>query len=117
MKRSWFGPAFVLALSPALVSAQNLTNMIANAGLSPEDFSVMSTAAQDLYVKTQPVAGANTAWENPKTKSYGTVTIETVSNGCVALLHRVHPKGADRAREIRNRRCQDASGAWLNQTN
>ena len=107
----------VLMVLPTISVAQRLSNMIAQSGLSPEDFQRMTDAGQSLYVAQPPRDGAQARWSNADTGSRGTVTLRDVADNCLTLVHSVHPQGAEAAREIRNRRCRSASGEWLNATN
>ncbi|MCV6586637.1 MAG: hypothetical protein OIF47_13985 [Marinibacterium sp.] len=103
-----------LCALPLAAPAQSISSMLAQSGLSPEDFHTMGQAARTLYADTTPVAGASTTWTNPDSGSHGGVTLTGVEGNCVDIQHSVHPQGAEEAREIRNRRCQSDTGDWLN---
>ncbi len=109
---------FTLALTLALIAgasvhAKPLSRIIAEMGLSPADFEVVSATANSLLSSGAPSAGKEKAWSNADTGSKGTVRIQSVQGNCVQLQHVVQPAGAESARDIRTRRCNDGSGNWI----
>lgn len=105
--------AAMLALSAFALQAQTLSHMIRDTGLTPEDFTMMDEAASGLYTAARPRVGGEASWSNPDSMSHGTVRLETMREGCAAILHTFHARGAARARDLRIRRCKDGDGRWL----
>lgn len=109
-----FIAASVLALSlTASVSAKSLSRMVAETGLSPEDFNILTETARPLYETASPRAGATASWDNPDSGNRGVVRLDSLSGGCAVLTHQVYAKGATEPRAIRSRRCKSAEGKWL----
>ncbi len=100
-------------LAVAAVQAKPLSRIIAEMGLSPQDFEVLSEASNSLLSSGAPTVGQERAWTNDATGSKGTVRISAVQGDCVSLLHSVEPGGDEPSRQARTRRCKDANGNWL----
>jgi hypothetical protein len=96
----------------AAAQAQTISRIIANTGLSPEDFTIMSEAARGLYDVPSPQVGRQKSWSNPDSKSHGTVVLEAMKGGCAEIRHMAYPKAAEQSVEIRNRLCPTAEGGW-----
>lgn len=106
--------AVCAAISLALpVQAKSLSRIIAEMGLSPADFEVVSATSDAMLAGGAPRVGQEESWINDETGSKGTIRVQAVQDNCVSLQHFVDPAGADGTREIRTRRCQDASGKWI----
>lgn len=93
--------------------AKSLSQMIADTGLSPEDFNLMSAATDALLAKGTPKTGQQQSWSNADTKSKGVVRVQGLRNNCVYLQHQTYPKGRAKPFELRNRLCKDKSGNWV----
>lgn len=110
-------PAFLLAATIALaatgVQSQTLSKMIADTGMSPDDFTMMEAAARGLYAERAPRAGASADWSNPDSGTHGHVVLSAVDGDCVTIRHQVNVKGAAEARKLSARRCRDDQGKWL----
>ncbi len=102
-----------VVLTVGAVQAKPLSRIIAEMGLSPQDFEVLSAASTALLTSGAPAVGQERAWTNDATGSKGTVRIAAVQGNCVSLQHSVEPGGDEQNRQIRTRRCKDASGNWL----
>ena len=102
-----------VAVSPMAATAQSISRILSNSGLSPEDFNLMGAAGRSLYDTAQPRVGQTAAWENPATKSHGTVELSHWANNCAGLRHLFHARGAETARDIRTRYCKTAEGKWV----
>ena len=100
-------------LSCTTSSAKSLAKIMSDSGLSPEDFTIMGEQAATLYSTGNPSKGATTEWKNDTSQSYGTVELVAMQQNCAVLRHLVHPKGAQKAREIRTRRCKASDGTWV----
>lgn len=100
-------------LSCTSSSAKSLAKIMSDSGLSPEDFTIMTEQAATLYSTGSPRKGATTDWKNDASLSYGTVELVAMQQNCALLRHMVHPKGAQKAREIRTRRCKTSDGKWI----
>ncbi len=95
------------------VQAKSISRIIAEMGLSPADFEVVSATSNGLLNAGTPSVGAERAWVNEDTGSNGTVRIQSVQGNCVVLQHVVQPEGTGNTRDIRTRRCKSADGNWL----
>jgi surface antigen len=106
--------AAALALTATSVTAQPLSRMLANSGLSPEDFDVMGNYAATLYERGTPRAGSKASWKNAESGASGTVTLEKFEGNCASLLHEAQ-SARDNARpvQIRTRRCKNTDGVWV----
>ncbi|MBL4769248.1 MAG: hypothetical protein JKY94_16340 [Rhodobacteraceae bacterium] len=93
--------------------AKSMAKILSDSGLSPRDFTIMTEQAETLYVAVTPRKGASTKWQNDDSQSYGVVQLVAVQGNCVLLRHLVHPKGIQKAREIRTRRCKTSEGNWI----
>lgn len=110
--------SFVLAVVSAMglavaAQAKPLSRIIAEMGLTPADFEVVNAASNALLSGGTPGRGQEQAWVNEDTGSKGTIRVQSVEGNCVVLQHLVQPEGAEEARDIRTRRCKDASGNWI----
>lgn len=93
--------------------AKPLSRIIAEIGLSPEDFQLMGAASRQLVVDGRPVAGREATWENASTDSRGSVRVDAVQGDCATLHHTIHPAGAEQAKLIGTRLCKGADGGWM----
>ncbi|SDW73070.1 hypothetical protein SAMN05444358_1011611 [Ruegeria halocynthiae] len=108
--------ALVAALSfgtGGIAQAKSLSRIIAEMGLSPADFEVLSATSNALLSSGSPSIGQERAWLNQDTGSKGTVRVQNVQDNCVILQHVVQPEGAEQTRDIRTRRCKTADGNWI----
>lgn len=103
----------VLALlwPAAAAEAQPLSRIVADKGLSPEDFRLMSAAGRAAAETGAP--GRARSWSNPASGSNGSVTLEAMRDGCAVLRHRTFPKGGDQPFELRGKFCPDSAGNWV----
>ena len=95
------------------VSANSMSRIIRDLGLTPDDFSMMSASAKPLYDTPSPHPGKVASWTNPDSKSHGKVRLESFRNNCAVLHHVFFPAGGDQSKEIRNRFCKATDGNWL----
>lgn len=109
-----------LALSAALAiglgcaaQAKPLSRIISEMGLSPADFEVVNAVANQLLSGGTPSVGQEESWLNEDTGSKGTIRVRDVRDNCVHLQHFIQPEGQETTREVRTRRCRDASGNWI----
>lgn len=102
----------ILGAVPA-VSAKPLSRIIAESGLSPDDFTLLTATTDALFDGGTPQVGTEAAWKSTQTDAKGTVTVHEVQGNCVGLLHLIEPPNTDQIREIRTRRCRDANGNWI----
>ncbi|KIC41230.1 hypothetical protein RA27_11410 [Ruegeria sp. ANG-R] len=93
--------------------AKPLSRIIAEMGLSPADFEVLSATSNALLSTGSPAVGQERAWLNQDTGSKGTIRVQSIQGNCVILQHVVQPAGAEQARDIRTRRCRTADGNWI----
>ena len=101
------------ALSGSESAAKSMAKIMADSGLSPEDFEIMGQQAATLYTVASPRKGATTQWKNDATRSYGTVILMGMPKNCAVLRHLIYTKGAKKAREFRLRRCKTSDGSWI----
>ncbi|MFT4960550.1 MAG: hypothetical protein ACI92Z_001634 [Paracoccaceae bacterium] len=104
---------FAASLTCTTSNAKSMAKILSDSGLSPEDFAIMTAQGATLFVTVTPRKGATTQWQNDATHSYGVVQLVAVQANCVLLRHLVHPNGAQKAREIRTRRCETSDGNWI----
>ncbi|WP_281973828.1 hypothetical protein [Ruegeria faecimaris] len=106
--------AGVLVLSIGVAgSAKPLSRIIAESGLSPDDFTLLSATTDTMLGSGLPQVGAESEWISTKTGAKGTVRVREVRDNCVHLQHFIRPPSSEQTREIRTRRCQDANGNWI----
>lgn len=105
--------AIVFMGSAAAVQAKSLSRIIAEMGLSPADFNVLSAASDAMLAGSIPRVGEESVWVNDETGSKGTIRVRDVRDNCVHLQHFIQPEGAEQSREVRTRRCRDAGGNWI----
>lgn len=94
-------------------TAQTISRIIADTGLSPDDFSLMSEAGRQLYDVAAPRVGREKTWSNPDTGSHGVAHLAALQQGCASLQNVFYPKGAAQGREFRTRFCKTAEGKWV----
>jgi len=99
-------------VAPIGAGASSLVDLVANSGISPDDFAMMETEARQLYQPVQ-VVGTKRDWANTGTGAEGSVTLRQVSGGCVELYHLWRGKGAPRDIAYRVWRCRAPDGRWL----
>ncbi|WP_171209476.1 MULTISPECIES: hypothetical protein [unclassified Ruegeria] len=100
-----------LVLATSAAQAKPLSRIIAEMGLTPADFEVVSANSNELLA-SGPSTGKERSWVNAETGSKGVIRIGAVQDNCVILQHFVEPAG-ENAREIRTRRCNDGNGNWI----
>ncbi len=114
--KAWISAAlivFTVLGATSGVQAKSISRIIAEMGLSPEDFQVLSDMSDALLKSGTPSVGKERSWINETSGSKGTIRVRDVRENCVHLQHFVQPAGADASREIRTRRCRDANGNWI----
>ncbi|WP_170561075.1 hypothetical protein [Ruegeria atlantica] len=114
--KAWISPLFATAIfigAVSLAQAKPLSRIIAEMGLSPEDYSVVNDTTNAMLADGTPQVGTERTWSNSDTGSKGTVRVREVRDNCVHLQHFIVPAGADQSREVRTRNCRDASGNWI----
>lgn len=102
-----------LVAMSGVTAAKSLSRIIAETGLSPADFEVLSASSTALLSTGTPAVGQEEAWQNAETGSKGTIRVFEARDNCVGLQHFIQPNGGDEIREIRTRRCQDGNGNWV----
>jgi len=96
-----------------VAQAKPISRIIAEMGLSPADFEVVSATSNALLSSGTPQVGQERAWINQSTGSKATVRVQSIQDNCVILQHMVQPNGGAEARDIRTRRCKTADGKWI----
>ncbi len=83
--------ATLLALNAGVTDAgaQRLSRIMADSGLTPEGFNILSETARPLYDAATPQPGRKVIRTNGESGSLGTVRLATMRDGCA------HAKGAD----------------------
>lgn len=86
------------------------------ARLSNEDFSLLIDAGNALLRRSKLAIGDATQWQNPKTGSKGTITVQMTShqNGmpCYMLFYQTNIQGAPSSNSTRLNWCKSQDGAW-----
>lgn len=104
--------AIVVTISGA-ADAKPLGRILAETGLSSEDFDLMGQYAAGLYERGSPKIGASRKWTNVESGASGTVTLGAVTGNCVSLRHEATAGGKDKPVLIHTRRCKNADGIWV----
>lgn len=104
--------ALALSLS-TIAQAKPISRIIAEMGLSPADFEIVSATSNELLAAGTPSVGQQRGWINEDTGSNGNIRVQSVQDNCVVLQHVIQPDGTGNTREIRTRRCRTADGNWL----
>ncbi len=104
--------AILVAMSGA-ADAKSLSRILAETGLSSEDFDLMGQYASGLYQRGSPKTGASAQWVNGDSGASGTVTLQEVKGNCVLLRHEALAGGKDKPVLIHTRRCKNADGVWV----
>ncbi len=113
--KPWKLATFAAVMSFGLgvaADAKPLSRIISEMGLTPADFEVVNATADQLLTGSAR-AGDERSWVNDATGSKGTIRVRDVRGNCVHLQHFIQPEGAESSREVRTRRCKDASGNWI----
>lgn len=103
----------VLVTIGAVVQAKPLSRILAESGLSSEDFDLMGQYAAGLYERGTPKAGASVQWSNSESGAAGTVRLQETGGNCVLLRHEATAGGKDKPILIHTRRCKNADGIWV----
>lgn len=103
----------ILAVMSGAADAKSLSRILAETGLSSEDFDLMGQYAASLYEKGTPKQGASAQWSNDTSGASGTVTLDGVQDNCVAIRHEAMADSKDKPVLIHTRRCKNADGIWV----
>lgn len=113
-------PAVIVAIglglglgSATMTLAKPLSKILADSGLTPDDFTIMMAKGETLYNVPNPQPKKVVSWTNPDSGSYGRVRLASVRGNCVFIQYFVFPKGSKIEQEIRSQRCKSAEGDWL----
>lgn len=105
--------SFALIGLSAVSEAKPLSRIIAESGLSPDDFQLMKQSMGKLVVNGVPQVGKTVPWTNPATGSRGSVTLQEMRENCGFLQQTAYPQGRETPIQIRSRMCRQADGTWL----
>lgn len=100
-------------LGGSMASAQTISKMLRQSGLSPADFEMMDAASRSLYETASPQVGKVVSWSNPDSRSRGTARLAALRQNCAYIQSFVYPKGEAPPRELRKRMCKAADGSWV----
>jgi hypothetical protein len=91
-----------------------MSKILDDTGLMPEDISLAAEAAEALYTKPGVKVGEVVDWTNAETGASGAVTVTEVntSDNCVSFRHTT-TSAKDRASRFDMRRCQNAENTWV----
>ena len=103
----------VLIAFGATAEAKSLSRILAETGLSSEDFDLMGQYAAGLYVRGAPQSGSSAKWTNEESGASGTVTLDKFADNCVWLRHEAMAGGGGKPVLIHTRRCKNADGIWV----
>lgn len=106
-----------LVLLGAAPAEAQFARGFSNSGIAGSDVTVAGTAAESLFTGVEPRPGQHVEWTNPETGSTGSVEITAIETSppCISLRHKVRTT-TGLEREVNTRRCQDAQGRWLLET-
>ena len=93
--------------------AKPLSRIIAETGLSPDDFALLTATADAMLDGGTPQVGDESTWTSTESGAKGQIRVRDVRGNCVHLQHFIEPANTDQIREVRTRRCQDADGNWI----
>ena len=93
--------------------AESIAIALRNAGITNDDYKLMTDAAASLYEAEAVTAGAETLWSNPETGAFGTVEIADFDGTCVTMVHLVRIAKTDTNSQLNTRRCKADDGRWL----
>lgn len=113
VRMTTFLSALILFSVSSVTDAKPLSRIIAEMGLSPADYEVLSATTSEMLSGGAPGVGQERNWFNETTGTKGTVRVRDVQGNCVHFQHFVQPADAAPNPEIRTRQCQDASGNWI----
>lgn len=106
--------ALAIALAaPVGVMAKPLSKILADSGLSPQDFELLTATEKELYTPTVKPTGTKLDWSNPETGARGEVTLAAVRGNCVFIEHAIYPTDATKPVELKPQMCKAADGRWL----
>ena len=111
--RKFLSACAILVAMSGVAEAKSLSRILAETGLSSEDFDMMGQYAAWLYDRSAPRAGSKAQWANDSSGAAGTVTLDAVSGNCVSLRHEATAGGKDKPVLIHTRRCKNADGIWV----
>lgn len=111
--RSLLSACSIALLVAMPVAAKPLSRILADMGLTTEDFDLMGSYAETLYRDRTPQPGAKASWSNEHSGAHGSVTVQEFKNSCVVLRHEATAGGKDKPVLITTRRCRNADGVWV----
>lgn len=103
----------IVMSAPVGVMAKPLSKILADSGLSPQDFDLLTATEKELYIPTVKSAGTKLSWSNPESGARGEVRLAAVRGDCVFIEHLVYPKGGTEPIVLRPEMCKAADGRWL----
>ncbi|MEM9043277.1 MAG: hypothetical protein AAGC81_01175 [Pseudomonadota bacterium] len=103
----------LIAVFALPVMAEPIAIALRKAGITNDDYKLMTDAAASLYEAETVEAGAETLWSNPESGAFGTVEIAAFDGTCVVMTHLVRVKKTDKNSRINSRRCKADDGRWL----
>ncbi|MEM1275286.1 MAG: hypothetical protein AAGH74_02070 [Pseudomonadota bacterium] len=104
--------AMIAALALPAV-AEPIAIAMRNAGITNDDYKLMTDASASLYEADTVVVGAETLWSNTETGAFGTVEIAEFDGTCVTMTHLVQVKKTGKNSQLNTRRCKADDGRWL----
>lgn len=106
--------AGALAATLALPASAQLSRMLSDSNLTPEDIEIATATATELYSKAGVKVGETAQWSNEKTGASGVVEVTRVDTSprCVSFVHTTEGKAKKRSQSA-SRRCLSADNTWL----
>jgi len=98
-------------LGTSEAQALSLGRMLQDSGLSPNDLSVMESAALQL-VNPLGRTGDARRWSNPESRSRGAVTLGRIEGNCAELIHSISTVRRPGPATYRFWRCRTSAGQW-----
>ena len=108
------GLAAALIVAMSLPASAQLSRMLSNSQLKPEDIEMATEAATLLYSRPGVRVGDTSEWSNEKTGARGVVEVTKVDQGgaCVSFRHTT-VAGANKQSQSASRRCRTADNTWV----
>lgn len=105
--------AAIAMAAPVGGMAKPLGKILADSGLSPQDFDLLSATEKKLYIPAVKPVGSTLSWSNPDTGAHGEVRLAAVRGDCVFIEHIVYPRDETVPIELKPQMCKAADGRWL----
>ncbi len=103
----------VALAAPTGATAKPLSKLLADSGLSPQDFDMLLAKEKELYIPKVRKTGTTLSWSNPATGARGDVKLASVRGNCVVIAHSIYPRDVVEPILLEPKMCKSADGRWL----